>query len=314
MSAGIGLVLNPTAGHGRGARARDGVLAALRATGRPVVDLSGPDLATAAVRARSGLGPGLAALVVVGGDGMAHLGVNVVAGTGVPLGIVALGSGNDVARELGLPVHDPAASVALISRALDAAPGHVTRAVDAVAVGPPGQAPARWYLGVLSAGIDAAVNDRANRLRWPRGGGRYVRGLLAELARYAPYGYRVTMDGTAWEGPGTLVAVANLASFGGGMRVVPGAVPDDGVLDVLIADGVSRTTLLRLFPRVYAGAHLSHPAVHVHRARRVLIEAAPAHGATPPVTFADGERVGALPLECVVHPDAVRVLARTLGA
>src|SRR5690606_141564 len=147
--------------------------------------------------------------------------------------------------------HAPAASVALLAAALDAAPGHAARAVDAVAVGPPGGEPVRWFLGVLSAGIDAAVNERANRMRWPGGTGRYVRGLLAELARYAPYGYRVTMDGAVWEGAGTLVAVANLPSFGGGMRIVPGATPDDGLLDVLIADGVSRTTLVRLFPRVY---------------------------------------------------------------
>ncbi|WP_264372479.1 diacylglycerol/lipid kinase family protein [Georgenia subflava] len=319
-------MVNPTAGTGRGGKVRDRVLGGLAAAGLRAVDLSGADLDSAVARARSGLAQGLDALVVVGGDGMAHLGVNVVAGTGVPLGIVAVGSGNDVARDLALPVHDVDASVAVIRDGLAAAawsasptPGGPpagaagTRMLDAVAVSRPGELPDHWYLAVFSCGIDAAVNDRANRMTWPPGGGRYVRALLAELGSFEPYGYRVTMDGEVWEGPGTLVAVANIRRFGGGMHIAPDAEPDDGLLDVVIADGLTRSELLRIFPRVYRGTHLSHPAVHVRRARSVLVEPLPSAGGEPPVAFADGERLDALPLQCDLHPRAVGVLARTLG-
>ncbi|MHB1064166.1 MAG: diacylglycerol/lipid kinase family protein [Georgenia sp.] len=306
----MGLVVNPTAGKGRAAKVAAEVRSGLTAAGLDPVDLSGDDEAQATSRARAGLAAGLDALVVVGGDGMVHLGANVVAGTAVPLGIVAVGSGNDVARDLGLPVRRVAESVELVRDALLAGPRGVC-ALDAVAVSRPGGPTEAWYMAVLSCGIDAAVNDRANQLNWPAGEGRYLRALAAELGSFRPYGYRVTMDGVVWEGVGTLVAVANTRSFGGGLKIAPDAEPDDGLLDVVIGDQMSRTTLLRIFPRLYRGSHVHHPAVQVRRARSVLIEPAPGLGSVPPVAFADGEPIGALPLQCDLHPGAVRVLTRT---
>ncbi|GAA1629960.1 diacylglycerol kinase [Georgenia ruanii] len=348
----VGLVVNPTSGKGRGAKVAARVTTGLARAGLEAIDLSGPDAESAAARARSGLVRGLDALVVVGGDGMVHLGVNVVAGTGVPLGIVAVGSGNDVARDLNLPVHDVDAAIVLIAEALGkppgaaaeapgevtgparaaglpaadaglpaaggaagAAPGRATvGALDAVAVSRPGGPVERWYMAVLSCGIDAAVNDRANKMSWPAGAARYVRALMVELAAFEPFGYRVTMDGEVWQGAGTLVAVANTRSFGGGLLIAPDAALDDGLLDVVIADGLTRTELLAVFPRLYRGTHVRHPAIRVHRARSVLIEPAARFGAAPPVAFADGERLDTLPLQCDLHPGAVRVVARTLGA
>lgn len=306
----VGVVVNPTAGKGRAAKVATEVRSGLTAAGLHPLDLSGHDAAEATSRARAGLAVGLDALVVVGGDGMVHLGANVVAGTAVPLGIVAVGSGNDVARDLGLPVRDVARSVAVVRDALRAGRSGV-RALDAVAVSRPGGPTEGWYMAVLSAGIDAAVNDRANHLRWPAGEGRYLRALGAELGSYHPFGYRVTMDGVVWEGSGTLVAVANTRSFGGGLRIAPDAEPDDGLLDVILADGLSRAALLRVLPRLFRGTHVHHPAVQVRRARSVVVEPAPRHGAVPPVAFADGEPMGSLPLQCDVHPGAVGVLKPT---
>jgi diacylglycerol kinase (ATP) len=304
----VGLVVNPTAGKGRGTRVHSRVAGALAAVGLEPVDLSGADVERAVGNARAGLTRGLDALVVVGGDGMVHLGVNALAGTGVPLGIVAVGSGNDVARDLDLPVGDVEASVAVVRDAL-ADPAGVRR-LDAVAVSRPGGPTAHWYMASLSCGLDAAVNERANTMSWPAGGARYVRALLAELGSFRPYGYRVTLDGQVWQGEGTLVVVANTPSFGGGMRIAPDAEPDDGLLDVVLARGLSRTALLRLFPRIYPGTHLTHPAVEVRRARSVLVEPLEAVGARPPTAFADGERLDDLPLQCDVHPGAVGVLVR----
>src|SRR5690606_34933957 len=137
-----------------------------------ILDLTADDLTGAELHARQAVVDGLDALVVVGGDGMVHLGVNVVAGTDLPLGIVAAGSGNDIARSMGLPLHDVRASVAAIERGLDTG----GRAVDAAVVGPPTHSAHEWFIGVLSCGVDAAVNARANALTWPKGRGRYVRG------------------------------------------------------------------------------------------------------------------------------------------
>ena len=301
--ARLGVVINPTAGHGRGAARGKDVMAALGRRGHAVIDLSAADLASATQHVRQAVVEGLDALVVVGGDGMVHLGANVVAGTTLPLGIVAGGSGNDIARAMGLPQHDVEASVRAVERGL-ASGG---RPVDAVLTGPPDYSAHEWFLGVLSCGIDAAANARANELTWPRGGGRYVRALASVLSRFEPYGYRIVMDDVVWESAGTLVAVANTRWFGGGIKIAPDAELDDGLLDVVVAGPFSRPGVVRIFPGMYAGRHLGHPAVEVFRSRSVLIEHSTI-GPRPPAAFADGERLGPLPLRAEVQPGAVRLL------
>ncbi|ACZ21777.1 sphingosine/diacylglycerol kinase-like enzyme [Sanguibacter keddieii DSM 10542] len=330
----VGLVVNPTAGHGRGGEAGRRTAELLARAGVDVVDLTGASVADAVARARPAALDGLAALVVVGGDGMVHLGVNATVGTPTPLAIVAAGSGNDYAHVLGLPVHDVEASVRQVVAALD----HPPRRVDAVHVGPhvpgttsgaraaagtaagtatapPGLAPdteggwgGRWYAGVLSLGLDADVNARANTYRWPAGHGRYVRAVLACLAGFTPYGYTLTTDDGTRTFRGTLVAVASSSQFGGGLSIAPDAQVDDGHLDVVYATELSRRGILRLFPRLYRGTHLSHPAVHVLRTRSVVVTAS-GDGRVPPVAFADGEVVGPVPLRVEVYPGALHVLA-----
>ena len=305
MTARVGLVVNPSAGKGRGSAAGHEAHARLRALGLEVEDLSGPSLAQATDRARAGAVGDLAALVVVGGDGMVHLGANVVAGTHVPLGIVAAGTGNDIPRTLRLPRGDVAASVRAIERGLAAGPHRI----DAVQVGPPGTRQTEWFVGVLSCGIDAAVNARANGYSWPKGSARYVRALAAELSRFRPFGYRVTYDGQVWEQPGTVVAVANTRWFGGGVMIAPDARLDDGLLDVVLAGPFTKSGVVRIFPGLYRGKHAGDPRVRILRARDVLVEAVPALGAVPPPAFADGERIGPLPLRLTVVPGALSVLA-----
>lgn len=310
MSRRVGVVCNPTAGRGRAARSGEAVLAGLAEAGHDTRDLTGRDYADALSRARTALAEGLDAVVVVGGDGMVNLGANVLAGTGVPLGIVAVGSGNDIAGALGLPVHDVPASLAALRAALTDDGG--VRQVDAVAVSTPGEPTSRWYVSSLCAGLDAAVAHHASRLRWPRDGGRYVRAIFAELSAFRPYGFRITADGETWEQDATLVTVSNTPLFGGGMRVAPGAVPDDGLLDLVTARGLSRAAVVRLFPLLFSGRHVDHPAVSVRRARSVRVEPLTALGANPPVAIVDGEPLEALPLQCDVHPRALSVLAPTV--
>lgn len=301
----VGLVVNPVAGHGRGSHAGQAVHDRLTAAGHAVRDLSGPTLAHAADRARAAVLAGLDALVVVGGDGMVHLGVGLVAGTALPLGVVAVGTGNDAARALGLPRGDVRAATDVVEAALRA---RRTRTVDAARTGRPGAGAHEWFLGVLSCGLDAAVNARANTLRRPRGSTRYLAALVPELARFRPYGYRVRVDDVLWEQPGTLVAVANAPWFGGGMHVAPDARLDDGQLDVVLAGAFTRAGAVRVFPRLYGGSHVRDRRVQVVRGRTVVVEAAPRHGPAPPPAFADGERVGPLPLAVECVPGALRVL------
>ncbi len=280
-------------------------MASLRAAGHEVTALcerSFDALVTAtsgalgAPSVHSGAAPD--ALVVVGGDGMVSLGVGLVARRGIPLGIVPTGTGNDMARGLGIAIGDADAAIADLHSAL----GRAARTIDAGLITRP-DGSERWFACVFSGGFDAIVNERANRMRWPRGRSRYTVALLRELVTLRPIRYRLELDGVASDRLAMLVAVGNNSSFGGGMRVAPGAMLDDGLFDVVTLDPVGRIALLRIFPSVFSGEHVRDPRVTVVRAARVWISA-------PDVAaYADGERVGPFPLALEVVPGALTVLA-----
>ncbi|MCM2577041.1 diacylglycerol kinase [Streptomyces meridianus] len=294
MTSEITLFVNPTAGRGRGAHAAQPAAGALREAGFAVRTVVGEDADAALGRAREAVAGGTGALIAVGGDGMVSLALQALAGTDTPLGVVAVGTGNDFARYNGLPVRDPAAAGRLIAESLK---GSRIRSVDL------GRSGDRWFGTVLASGFDSRVNDRGNRMRWPTGRLRYDVAMLLELADLRPIPYRIRLDdGPVQEIEATLVAVGNGPSYGGGMRICADAQLDDGLFDITVVGECSRTTLLKVFPRVYRGTHLSHPAVTVHRAAKVSLEADGITG------YADGERVGPLPLTAEAVPAAVRVV------
>ncbi|WP_330329566.1 diacylglycerol kinase [Streptomyces sp. NBC_00536] len=295
MMAEITLFVNPTAGRGRGAHAAQPAASALREAGFSVRTVVGTDAADALVRLRAAVREGTGAVIAVGGDGMVSLALQAVAGTLVPLGVVAVGTGNDFARATGLPVRAPAEAGRLAARVLKE--GRF-REIDL------GRVAGRWYGTVLCSGFDSRVNDRGNRMRWPVGRFKYDLAMLAELAAFRPFPYRITLDdGPVIETEATLVAVGNGSSYGGGMRICPDARPDDGLFDVTVVGDCSRSTLLKVFPRVYKGTHTGHPKVSVHRAAKVTVESA---GIT---AYADGEPVGPLPVTAECVPAAVRLLS-----
>ncbi|MFD5229570.1 diacylglycerol kinase [Streptomyces qaidamensis] len=294
MTSEITLFVNPTAGRGRGARAAQPAASALRAAGFSVRTVLGEDAADALVRARAAVEGGTGALIAVGGDGMAGLALRAVAGTRTPLGLVAVGTGNDFARTLGLPVREPAAAGRMIADALKC--GRI-RDIDL------GQVGDRWFGTVLASGFDSRVNDRGNRMRWPTGRLKYDLAMIAELAGFRPVPYRIRLDdGEVREVEATLVAVGNGSSYGGGMRICPGADLTDGLFDITVVGDCSRATLLRVFPRVYRGTHVGHPKVTVLRAARVEIAAEDVTG------YADGEPLGPLPLSARCVRGGVRVV------
>ncbi|WP_369256933.1 diacylglycerol kinase [Streptomyces sp. R35] len=293
MTSEITLFVNPTAGRGRGAHAAQPAASALRAAGFSVRTILGENAEDALKRARGAVEGGTGALIAVGGDGMANLALQAVAGTRTPLGLVAVGTGNDFARALGLPVRDPAAAGRLIAESLK---GARLRDIDLGRVGD------TWFGTVLASGFDSRVNDRGNRMRWPTGRFKYDLAMLAELAAFKPFPYRITLDdGEVQEIEATLVAVGNGSSYGGGMKICADADLTDGLFDITVVGDCSRTTLLKVFPKVYKGTHLSHPKVTVHRAARVELVADGITG------YADGEPLGPLPLTADCIRAAVRV-------
>lgn len=301
----IGVLTNPTSGSGRGMAWGHETLALLAGRGHQVVDLNHGSWAgsyEAAMKARRGLD----ALVVVGGDGMVHLGIQVCAGKRLPLGIVAAGSGNDAAMTLNLPVHDVPAAVARIEDGLS---GDVT-AIDLGKIsGRRVELPAapRYFIAVLSAGLDAAVASYARRITFPRGPLKYKVATLREVPRYKPYGVTITTDNEKWSQRCTLVAVANSPVFGGGLRISPESSVTDGVLELAVSEPLGKLEIGKLFPKLYDGTILDDPRLRVIRCTKVTI-AQSAEGALLPPAFADGELVGGEPMVVEVAPKALRVL------
>ena len=305
MQRRIVVAINPQAAFGRARNAGARTVALLKAAGHDVRPLVAPNYELLADRAREAIAGSPDAVVVVGGDGMAHLGVNLLADTDIPLGLVPVGTGNDAALGLGLARHDVEAAVAQLLAALDAGGSRLDTGIAAwVEDGVPQR---RRVLGAVSCGFDAIVNERANRMRHPKGASRYTLALARELARLRPIEYRIEWDGGAIEQSGALVSVANNGSIGGGMRIVPEASMTDGLLDLFIVEALGRIEFLRLYPLVFSGGHADDPRVTILRTRRARVEASGI------VAYADGERLGPLPIDVEVAPASLRMLCPAIA-
>ncbi len=286
----IALLTNPTAGKGKGARAAVAALVRLRSAGLTVRSLVGRGADESLDLAHQAVADGVDALVICGGDGMVNLGIQAVATTATPLGIIPAGTGNDIARYFGLPRKDP---VAAAQRVVDGTP----RTIDLVRVGH------KYFATVLAAGFDAVVNERANKMTWPKGQMRYNVATLAELRTFEPLPYTLELDGRSMTFSAMLVAIGNGPSFGGGLRIAEGAKLDDGLLDVVIIKPMGKLELVRTYPKLFKGTHTTHPQYEHHLARTVTV-AAPGI-----VAYADGERFGPLPLTMECVPGALSVLS-----
>ena len=297
----IALLVNPTAGKGRAANLVANVTERLRSAGCNVAILVGHDAEDAKSLARQAVADGVDALVALGGDGMVHLALNIVVETQTPLGIIPAGTGNDLANTLRLPTKDPLAAASVIVDKLD----NGARPMDAVRITTPDlpDRPPVWFGCVLGSGFDSRVNDRANRMSWPRGRMRYNLAILGELRVFKPLPFVLELDGERWETEAMLVAVGNAKSYGAGMKVTPDAEVDDGLVDIQVLGPVSKPEFLKTFPKVFKGTHVNHPAVTMKRAKVVSLS-------SPGVTaYADGEYVADLPIVCETVPAAVRILA-----
>ncbi|MFJ7905980.1 diacylglycerol kinase [Kitasatospora sp. NPDC096204] len=291
----VAVLTNPAAGIGHAEPAAHRATARLRALGIEVEPHAGRSPEDAVRLAREAVAGGVDAVAVVGGDGMINLALQALAGTPVPLGVIPAGTGNDHAREYGLPLGTPEAAADVIAAGR-------TRGIDLGRItGPDGAV--RWYGSVLATGFDSLVSDRANRLRWPRGRMRYNLAIAVEFANLRALPFRITLaDGTVIERDLTLAAVGNTRSYGGGMLICPAALPDDGLLDVTLVDAMPRLRIARFFPTLFKGTHISHPEVTTLRTESLRIE-------SPGITaYADGEFITRLPVDVAVAKDALRML------
>lgn len=295
MPSGAGRIVvisNPVSGRGRGrvglAQVRELVNAQggadrveYRLTTRPGEAL---ELARAAAL------EGAEVVAAAGGDGTVGDVVNGIMGTGARLAVLPLGTGNDLARHLGLV-------------------GSLATAVTAMLSGRPyvvdvGKVRDRWFINVAGCGFDALVAQRVNRgFRWLRGAAAYTAAMLDCLKRFKPVRMRVELDDEILDVHAMLCTIANSSSYGGGMRIAPDADMADGVLDVCLLHACGKLEFLRAFPQVFAGNHVDHRRVSMYRSSRIVV-----HSEPPMPLLVDGEVVGTTPAEFVTHRGALEVL------
>ena len=288
------LLLNPASGRGRGARWRERLARLARAAEVELEESSSArDLAA---RARRAADEGVERLLVAGGDGAWHWAAQGLAGTATALAPLALGTGNDLARELGMPLDAERAFAAALAGAVDR--------IDLGRIGD------RLFCGVAGVGFDAAVAERARRVRVLRGPAVYAWATLAGLAGYRPPRAALrTVEGAVIEEEVFFVVFANTSHYGGGMRIAPAADPGDGLLEVVVVRRCSKLRLLRLFPSVYRGNHVGDPNVTVLRSRAASVEMSP-----PQPINADGEGLGLMPVGGLSVGVERRALAVVRGA
>ena len=228
-------------------------------------------------------------IVAFGGDGFIHEIIQHIATRGIPLGVIPCGTGNDFARSIGVYQLSPHQQLDLIAQS-------DYRSIDLGRVG------RTWFAAILSSGFDSLVNERANIMQWPKGRMRYNIAMIEKIASLRAHAYRIRLDTDFIDVEATLVTVANGSSYGGGMRVCPDAKLDDGLFDVMVLAKVSRTELLKVFPKVYSGRHVGHPAVTFYRCREIEIIGTGS-------SFADGEPISSLPLSATCVSNALMVWA-----
>ncbi|MFF1868538.1 diacylglycerol kinase [Streptomyces sp. CB03911] len=291
----VTLLTNPAAGGGRAEKAGRRAAARLRERGVEVLATAGSDAADSLRLAREAVARGTGALVVAGGDGMISLALQALAGSGVPLGVIPAGTGNDHAREFGIPLKAPEAAADVI----------VDGQVETVDLGriQAADGSVRVFGSVLATGFDSLVSDRTNQLRWPHGRMRYNLAILVEFANLRPLPFRLVLaDGTVVDRPLTLAAVGNTRSYGGGMVICPGADRTDGLFDVTLVHAMPRLRVARFFPTVFKGTHVRRSEVETYRTGSLRIE-------SPGINaYADGEYVGPLPAEVRILPRSLDVL------
>jgi diacylglycerol kinase (ATP) len=287
------VVANPTAGRGRAGRVIGEVTTGLHALRVPHdirVSESGPDLERIAREAAEG---GARIVAALGGDGTASLAANGLLGTGTALAALPSGTGDDFAKAIGAGKLQTAIELLSNPKTVDLDMIEVTTGAED-----------RHIVNIASAGFDSEVNETANAMTIRVGAtSTYVVALLKTLSRFSPAAFSIQVDDQRLDLDAMLVEVGNGRWTGGGMKVLPAAMMNDGLLDVCLVEAMSKSGFLRSFPRVFTGSHTSHPKVRMLTGRRVQIEAN-----RRIQVYGDGERIGPLPAIFQIVPAALPVV------
>jgi len=280
------IVINPTSGQGKGAEVGKVVVGYFSRNDLKYQIITGISAENVRRDLESFLkaNPSCSGVICVGGDGLAHLVLQSVVPVRVAFAVIPAGTGNDFVRTLNWPLDK-------LEVQLDKITTEGPTMIDL------GLVDGEWFGAVLSSGFDSVVNERANSLKWPSGPAKYNVAIALELPVFKPSYFEIELDDRSINTQAMLVAVGNGSSYGGGMRVCPDASVNDGYFDVMILNPVSKIEFIKVFPKVYSGRHVHHPEVNIYRTKKIRIN-------SDAVAYADGERIGTLPISAECVPNA----------
>lgn len=290
----VTVILNPAAGRGRAGKEVDAIRRLLGAAAQNWTWRHTQARGDGETMARQAVENGAQMVVAVGGDGTLHEVVNGVLGTNATVGLIPFGTGNDLARALGLY-----GNLETACRAVTDGP---TRRIDVGVVEGAGTNGPRHFLVLTGTGFDARTAQTVNEgVKWISGAPAYIYGAIATLRQFTPFALTLTLDdGETRQQQAMFVSIANAETTGGGMKIAPGATVDDGLLDLCLVGAVSKAALLYQLTQVFSGAHVKHPAVTMLRASKITFDADP-----PQPLLIDGEVLGTTPATVSLLPGAL---------
>ena len=284
------VIANPKAGHGKGLRNIENLKILLQSQ-----DVKSQFFETVAPGEATQIARRLAEarqdrIVVLGGDGTISEVVNGVFGSDVELGVISVGTGNDVARSLGLPYNNLEASLKIV---LNGSP----KKIDV------GEEAGRYFISVLGIGFAATVAAEANKMKLLKGSTAFFAAAYKAIGSLRSFPLSLTLDVRRMNIDCIAVLIQNTCYSGGGLLLAPEAAIDDGLFDVVVVEKINRMDLMFNFPRLYRGSHLEHPKFSVYQAKFVEIESP-----EPLEKMLDGDIFGKTPVNAKVANRAVRVV------
>ena len=285
------IFINPTSAGGKAIASREEISSELDRLGVEHDIHITKSLEDLVYTTKKGLDSDYSNFIAVGGDGTLHHMVNALAGSNKNLGIIPMGSGNDIAINLGIP--DDIKKCCRIIKQENIGKLDLGLINDK-----------HYYLCIAGSGFDSEVNDLANNTRYPiKGPSKYTYSVYKTLLTFQSKEFTVTSNDDGRNIYGMMIACANLPSYGGGMKIAPDASPSDGLFDICIIKRMSKLHFIKVFPKVFEGKHTDDPNVEIFRTKEMKLESNYDFS-----VFADGEYICKLPAVFKVAPRKLNFL------
>jgi YegS/Rv2252/BmrU family lipid kinase len=281
-------LINPKAGNGRAIATFNKIKPYLNQLPINYKSIITESIEHAQIAATSALQQG-EKIAIVGGDGSARAVVGIIHELNGVLAFIPAGRGNDLARMLNIPLN-PLKACDLLTQGKE-------MQIDL------GEINEELFLTICYIGVDSLTSEIANKQRFLKGPLVYLYAGLKAIIQCKPIHYKLTIDGTIHEHTGYMVAIANSQYYGGGMQIAPYASLQDGLLDIVLLDAISKLAMIKTLPKLYSGTHITVPGFKVLRGREIHIDA------YPPIAFyADGDSISFPPATIKVIPSALKIL------